>query len=1023
MRLAKLSSLSLLGLLTSVYFLVGWLSLEFAIPEGTAPPVGPVAGLAVAACLLYGYRVWPAILVGATLLALSTPLGFEVAVFIGIGNVLEALSITWLLKRYTQVGNGFRDVADVFKLLVIAAAGAVVGSLTGSLAVLAGGYIGLNAFLQMWTTWFLGHLSGVLIVAPAVIAAVVGEQHVWNRRQLAELLLIALLFAACSYLISLVYSAPLFFVFLPFIAWLAIRFSVIEVAMMNLAVAMVVVGFTVAGAGPLSTLPSSQALLVLQVFACVTAVTGLALAVTVDQRRKSDQALRTMQENLEALVRQRTEQLGNAVDALEHDAFIRERVQRELLAKEKQLEEAQHIAHLGSWEWNAVADRMIMSREMARIYGVSAEQQEHLDYSGYLKFIPPDECPVVDRIVQTAMSTRQPFTYEHHVVRPDGEVRLLRCSGRVELDRAGNPVRLFGTAHDRTEERLLEMKLLEAEEMYRKLVELSPDAIYLLHEGEYVFSNAAGLKLAGATHASELIGRKFHTLLAPGSRVPVVEALRQLMSSRQPASVEGKVARLDNTVIDIELAAAHFSVKGAKDILVVARDISERKKSEQQIHHLAHHDVLTGLGNRLLFKERLEHAIFKSHRIGKAFAVLFVDLDRFKSINDTAGHEAGDHVLRECAQRLRACLRESDTIARAGGDEFLILIDSFTEPLNVPAVVEKILRAVRQPFHVDEKEYEIDASIGVSVCPDDGDSVETLIRHADTAMYRAKKEGDSHYRYYLPSMTQQSIDRYAIESALRHALERGEMELYFQPKFSLNNRAVCGAEALVRWHHPVEGLLLPDRFVPVAEDMGLIADIGLWAIREVCRHTRDWQQQGMRGVRIAVNLAYSQFADKAFFSKTERLLQDFGVDPGMLELELTETMVMQHAEHLMSTLHQLKRLGIHLSIDDFGTGYSSLAYLKRLPVDSVKVDRSFIKDLPGDNEDAAITHAVLALVHSLNRSVIAEGVETRAQLDFLIDNGCDEVQGYYFSPALPEKEFREFIVRDMASPFADAEAW
>jgi diguanylate cyclase (GGDEF)-like protein/PAS domain S-box-containing protein len=876
----------------------------------------------------------------------------------------------------------------------------------------------------MWTTWFLGHLSGVLIVAPAVITALVREQQARNRRQLAELVLIGLLFAACSYLASMVDSAPLFFLFIPFIAWLAFRFSMVEVAMMNLAVAMVVVGLAVAGVGPLASLPLGQALFVLQTFACVVAVTGLALAVTVDQRRKSDLALRTMQENLEMLVRRRTEQLGKAVDALEHDAFIRERVQRESLAKEKQLEEAQHIAHLGSWEWNAVTNRMIMSKEMARIYGVSAEEQrEHLDYTGYLKFIPPDECSVVAGIVQTALSTRQPFTYEHHVVRPDGETRFLRCSGRVELNRAGTPVRLFGTAHDRTEERLLETRLSETEELYRKLVELSPDAIYLLHNGKYAFSNAAGLKLAGAVDTSELIGQKFHKFIAHGSRGPVEEALQELMFSGQPASVEGKVARLDNAVIDIELAAARFSIKGTQDILVVARDISERKKSERKIHHLAHHDVLTGLGNRLLFKERLEHAIFKSHRTGKVLAVLFVDLDRFKSINDTAGHEAGDQVLRECAQRLRNCLRESDTIARAGGDEFLILIDSFTEPLNVPAVVEKILRAVRQPFHVEEKVYEIDASIGVSVCPDDGDSVEMLIRHADTAMYRAKKEGDSHYRYYLPSMTQQSIDRYAIESALRHALERGEMELYFQPKFSLSSRSVCGAEALIRWHHPTEGLLLPERFVPVAEDMGVIADIGLWAIREVCRHTREWRQQGMRDVRIAVNLAYSQFADKAFFSKTERLLQDFGVDPGALELEITETMVMQHAERLMSTLHQLKRLGIHLSIDDFGTGYSSLAYLKRLPVDSVKVDRSFIKDLPGDNEDAAITHAVLALVHSLNRSVIAEGVETRAQLDFLIDNGCDEVQGYYFSPALPEKEFREFMIKEMASPFADAEAW
>ncbi|WP_158592240.1 putative bifunctional diguanylate cyclase/phosphodiesterase [Noviherbaspirillum sedimenti] len=497
--------------------------------------------------------------------------------------------------------------------------------------------------------------------------------------------------------------------------------------------------------------------------------------------------------------------------------------------------------------------------------------------------------------------------------------------------------------------------------------------------------------------------------ICPDDRNIVANALQRLAQPKQIVSADGRIARSDGSTADIELAATPFIIQGRQDTLLVVRDVSERKKTEQKIYHLAHHDPLTGLANRMLLKERLEHAIAHAHRTGKPLAVLFIDLDRFKGINDSAGHSTGDQVLIECAHRLRHCLRDSDTVARTGGDEFLILIEASTDPLHVPAVAQKILASMERPFHVGGKEYAISASIGISTYPTDGSNVEALIKHADIAMYRAKNEGRGGFRYYSAAMAAQSLERYAMEGALRHALERGEMELYFQPKVTLQDGRISGAEALIRWHHPKLGLLLPHRFIPLAEEIGLITELGWWAIAEACRHCRDWQEQHLPPIRIAVNLAYSQFTDDRFCDKVRHFLQAAKLSPSSLALELTETMVMKNAERLMSTLQQLKQLGVHLSVDDFGTGYSSLAFLKRLPVDSVKIDRSFIKDLPGDSEDVAITRAILALLHSLKRTAVAEGVETRAQYEFLLENGCEEGQGYYFSAALPHQEFHALL--------------
>jgi diguanylate cyclase (GGDEF)-like protein len=439
----------------------------------------------------------------------------------------------------------------------------------------------------------------------------------------------------------------------------------------------------------------------------------------------------------------------------------------------------------------------------------------------------------------------------------------------------------------------------------------------------------------------------------------------------------------------------------------------ERKQAEERVRHLAHYDELTRLPNRTMFNERLGHAIAHARRTERSLAVLFIDLDRFKNINDTLGHEAGDGVLREVADRLRSCLRESDTVGRLGGDEFVVLIEEPPQPLNASMVAQKILAALGTPFSVQAQEFHVTASIGISSYPNDGADLQTLMKNADIAMYRAKEQGKNNFQFYSAHINLHSIERLTLESSLRRALERDEFLLHYQPKLDIGSGRITGVEALVRWQQPAQGLIPPAQFIQLAEETGLIVPIGEWVLKTACAQNRAWQERGWPPVRIAVNLSPRQFAHENLVEDVARVLQQTGLDPAFLELEITEGVVMHNPEQAVILLKRLKALGIHLSIDDFGTGYSSLNYLKRFPLDTLKIDRTFIRDLPGDSDDAAITQAIIAMAHSLRLSVVAEGVETAEQLSFLRDYKCDEIQGYYFCKPQPESDIAP-LLRDNA---------
>jgi diguanylate cyclase (GGDEF)-like protein len=432
-------------------------------------------------------------------------------------------------------------------------------------------------------------------------------------------------------------------------------------------------------------------------------------------------------------------------------------------------------------------------------------------------------------------------------------------------------------------------------------------------------------------------------------------------------------------------------------IAAISRDIRERLAAEEKVSYMAQFDALTGLPNRNLFQDRLTQAMALAKRNDWPMAVLFIDLDRFKLVNDTLGHGAGDKLLREAAERLRSCVRASDTVGRLGGDEFAAILSELGRPGDAGLVAQKIIDVFKRPFDLEGKETYVTASVGVTLYPTDSDSAETLVVNADAAMYRAKEQGRNNYQYFTRDMNERALQRVQMEIALRRALERDEFRLFYQPKADLLTGKICGFEALLRWQHPEKGMVLPGEFIPVLEETGLIVQAGEWVLRTACAQIKAWQKAGLKVPPVSVNLSARQFEQKNLKGTVRQILRDTKVDPSLIEFEITESLLMNDPERAARTLHSLKESGVRLSMDDFGTGYSSLGYLKRFPIDTLKIDRTFVRDISTDADDATLTRAIINLAQNLRLKVVAEGVETEAQLVFLSSNGCDEMQGYLFA--------------------------
>jgi diguanylate cyclase (GGDEF)-like protein len=465
---------------------------------------------------------------------------------------------------------------------------------------------------------------------------------------------------------------------------------------------------------------------------------------------------------------------------------------------------------------------------------------------------------------------------------------------------------------------------------------------------------------------------------------------------------------VESTIQD-SIAPIHDQDGHVTGAVMVFRDVSEARVTEVKLSHLAQHDFLTDLPNRMLLNDRLDQAIALARRHGNKVAVLFLDLDRFKHINDSLGHAIGDKLLQAVGKRLVAVVRGSDTVSRQGGDEFVVVLSDMTHAQSAARQAEKIHAVLSSPHAIDQHDLHVNVSVGISIFPDDGQDAETLIQCADTAMYQAKENGRNTYRFFKPEMNVRAVERQSIEAHLCRALERREFVLHYQLKTNLETGGISGVEALIRWVHPDRGLLLPAQFVPIAEDCGLIVPIGQWVLREACRQSRAWQAAGLPPVPVAVNISAVEFRHKDFLAGVRTILAETGLEPRYLELEVTESVLMQDVDATAAVLHALKAMGVLLAIDDFGTGYSSLTYLRQFPIDALKIDQSFVKKSTTDPDDAAIVSAVISLGRNLRQRVIAEGVETREQVAFLKTRSCDEGQGYYFGRPIVAEAFAQLL--------------
>lgn len=568
---------------------------------------------------------------------------------------------------------------------------------------------------------------------------------------------------------------------------------------------------------------------------------------------------------------------------------------------------------------------------------------------------------------------------------------------------------MISTVQDITEQKMVEQALRESERRYQVMAESSPVGIFRLDtQGRCAHVNKRWREMAGLTliHA---VGESWAVAIHPEDRDEVEETWQAALLERRPYKTECRFRRPDGMITWVFCQAepifdTHGSLEG---FIGSVTDISRRKRTEEEVRQLAYYDTLTHLPNRTFFQEQLERALGTAVRTGRHVALLFCDLDNFKDVNDSLGHDKGDLLLKAIAQRLNSCIRRGDTLCRLGGDEFVLLLPSVSNDREVVSVARKIQESMKHSFDLAGHEVFSTTSIGIAVYPEDGNTFNTLLKHADMAMYAAKARGRNRYRFFCEDMNRRAVERVSMEAGLRQAVANEELSLAWQPQFDLRTGQLVGVETLLRWDHPVLGRIMPAKFIPLAEETGLIHGIGEWVLRTACAQMCRWKDEGFGPLRLAVNLSAGQFNEPGLVEMVRRILRETGLDPSWLELEITESMLMQDQDVALKTMLSLNHDGVNLALDDFGTGFSSLLYLKNYPIGRIKIAREFVQDITGDNNDAAIAGTVIAMASNLSMQAVAEGVETQEQADVLRELGCPEVQGFFFARPMTAEQFRE----------------
>ena len=714
------------------------------------------------------------------------------------------------------------------------------------------------------------------------------------------------------------------------------------------------------------------------------------LACEVQQRRRAEQELRDAYEGLEQRVVERTAELARAAC--------------DLSQSETRLNLALEASGLGLWDWN-LAEGSVHHSRMAIRFGVGEPENSHPLRP---EVHPDDLLPVRQALIDHLKGRTDVYVAEYRARTPDGPWLWIEDRGRaIERDEQGRVRRMIGTRRDITATR----QQIEQQRLAATVFEAASEGIVILDDQYRVLAiNEACCTLSGFTR-DELLGRRVTRLFASEATRARYGEMREMLERDGSWQGEQLELRKNGETYPqwLQMRVVHDEAGRIANIVGFLTDLTIRRQVEERLRYLTHYDELTGLANRSLLKERLDEACQRVRRSGRNLAVLHLDLDRFKTLNESLGHEIADELLKEIARRISQVLPDADTLARLSGDEFVVLLEAYGSLSGLVHLGTRLLKRIRQPVIVDGHELVVSASIGATLMPDNAREAIVLLRQADTAMQHAKHLGGNTLQFFTDRLQLASVETLQLENQLRKALDEDQLEVFYQPRMRLADDYIDAAEALVRWRHPHQGLIAPGHFIPLAEETGLIIPLGETVLRKACAQARRWQQDGTGEIRVSVNLSAKQLRQGNLVTLVRQVLDDTGLPARLLELELTESQLLDDVENAITTCRQLRELGVSLAIDDFGTGYSSLSYLKRFPVDYVKIDRAFVAELDQCGEDAAIVRAIIAMAHSLELKVVAEGVETEPQRDFLRAQGCDEIQGYLLSPPVEAVRFVQLL--------------
>jgi diguanylate cyclase (GGDEF)-like protein/PAS domain S-box-containing protein len=931
------------------------------------------AGLALSALLIGGNRYAVGVFLGAYTVNAIIIGSYYAALTIAVGNTMEALTAALLLKRFDILNQSFLTTHNYLRLLIVGGIASVIGALFGISALVFSGYLHGGSFFYYLTFWWRGDVLGIALVTPLILVwRQAPETWLKPSRVIECVLVIGSAFIAGQMIFigwmqdSIGDIAKAYWMFL-FITWAAVRLGPRAVVVILLITAIQGLWGAQQGIGFFADDIAKTYLTSYWSYMVILSVTAMTLATYFVARKRAEQTL-----------------------------IASEGYQRAI--------------------FNATPDAMLISDKSGIITQINRQAELMLGY-------PFEELvgQSIEALVPEGFRQHHPELHAKYVKapvsRPLGVGRTVRARRKdgscFDADISVSPIQ--------TEQGLFFASALRDVTLHKQAeASLRVAAIAFESKEPMVITNAENVILqvnrafteSTGYSKEEAIGQKINLLKSGRHNAAFYEAMWEEIERNGNWQGEIWDRRKNGEIYPKWLIISVVKGDDGKVTHYVGThiDITERKAAEEQIKQLAFYDPLTQLPNRRLLQERLKHSIELERRDGKQFAVLMLDLDRFKAVNDSFGHLAGDELLMQVGKRITARLRNADMVARLGGDEFVVLLEGISNPGDAAWVAEEIIADLSKLFFVTQgEEVQIGVSVGISLYPQHGDSPETLMDHADAALYQAKDAGRGCFAYFSEDLTINARERIALESRLRRAIEQGELRVFYQPQVDIASGRIVGAEALVRWQDPVEGLIPPNRFIPIAEETGLIIAIGEWILRQTCRQGRQWLDAGLPPLTLAVNVSPQQFRRGNICDLVASVLMETGFPAKQLELEITETGLMENQANATGILNCLRGLGIRLAIDDFGTGYSSLAYLKHFPLDLLKIDKSFIDDIPHLQDDMEIAATIIAMGHTLGFKVLAEGVETTAQLVFLQEKGCDMYQGFLKSRPLPPEEFAALL--------------